>query len=239
VPSGVLEGKHVWEGELHVDGDVVVARGATLLVKPGTRIFWAPRASWSAAVFRRAVEGHPIETTSREHCDLIVLGTLRVEGDVLFGADDTLWGGITVVERGRIELAGATLGHTCEACIQLFDDAEADLRDFELGHSKTGVWAWGASRARLRRGRIHAVGHGVMAHACAWVRVHDVRFERCDVGCSANERSVVHVDSPRFFDHRGSYARLKHDAWMRFSGGGPLDQGGFVVENRARLERRP
>lgn len=56
---GPLEKDQVWEGDIHVSGDVVIPEGITLSLRPGTKIFFAPKPLWACAVFRSSPEGYP------------------------------------------------------------------------------------------------------------------------------------------------------------------------------------
>ncbi|MDH3998027.1 MAG: right-handed parallel beta-helix repeat-containing protein [Desulfuromonadales bacterium] len=94
---GTLHGSLVWQGEVYIDGDVVLEQDAELTIRPGTRIlFVAPSAdsdTWTE---------HPHFIGS----ELIVKGRIRAEGTaqapIVFAAADATappgaWGAINLV----------------------------------------------------------------------------------------------------------------------------------------------
>ena len=73
--SGVLADNETWSGRIHITGDVVVPRGITLTVQPGTVITFTPNSS------DNDVKISVLEELGLNKCNLIVKGNLRVEGE--------------------------------------------------------------------------------------------------------------------------------------------------------------
>ena len=221
--SGELTSDAIWEGDVLLQGDVVVPEGRTLRLRAGTALSFAAKPRWSCAVFRSAPEGYPIETSSREHCDLVVFGRLQVEGSaerpVALGRPEDRWGGITLLGRGtaRLEHArvrGAAGGE--EALFQCFDDSRLELRGCTLSHARVGVLAWGLSSVSAHESLVEDVGcaffcregsttdlsrvrcrraeQGAWGQNWALARLEDCRFENCSVfGAGAYDRSRLTV----------------------------------------------
>jgi hypothetical protein len=221
--SGELTSDAIWEGDVLLQGDVVVPEGRTLRLRAGTTLSFAPRPRWSCAVFRSAPEGYPIEASSRDHCDLVVFGRLEVDGSterpVVLGRPEDRWGGITLLGRGaaRLEHArvcGAAGGD--EALFQCFDDSRLELRNCVLSHARVGALAWGLSAVRVHESVVEDVGcaflcregsttdlfrvrcrrveQGVWEQDWALARLEDCRLEGCSVfGAGAYDRSRLTV----------------------------------------------
>ena len=77
---GELKADTVWRDQVELEGDLVVPRGKTLRLLPGTRLSSQDRPRWSCSVFRSAPEGYPIEASYRNRCDIVVLGRLEICG---------------------------------------------------------------------------------------------------------------------------------------------------------------
>ncbi|MFI5350535.1 MAG: right-handed parallel beta-helix repeat-containing protein [Elusimicrobiota bacterium] len=226
--SGELTSDAVWEGDVLLQGDVVVPEGRTLRLRAGTVLSFAAKPRWSCAVFRSAPEGYPIETSSRERCDLVVFGRLEVEGSaerpVEMGRPDCRWGGIALLGNGtaRLEHArvrGASGGE--DALIQCFDDSRLELRNCVLSGARVGVLAWGLSSVAAHESEVEDLGcaffcregsttdlfrvrgrrleQGVWGQNFALARLEGCRFESCsDFGAGAYDRSRLTVVSGFF-----------------------------------------
>ena len=221
--AGELTSDAVWEGRVAVSGDVVVPTGMTLRVRAGTELVFAPKPSWTCAVFRSAPEGYPIEASSRESCDLVVFGRLEIEGTagrpVRVSRAGEPWGGVTLLERGEASIEHARVigaGDAQESLFQCFDDSRLELRHCALGPARVGVLAWGLSSIRAQKSVVEDVGcaflcregsttdlfdvecrrteRGVWAQNWALARLEDCRFEDCSVfGAGAYDRSRMAV----------------------------------------------
>jgi hypothetical protein len=221
--AGELTSDAVWNGDVLLEGDVVVPEGRTLRLRAGTTLSFAAKPRWSCAVFRGSPEGYPIESSSRELCDLVVFGRLEVEGTedrpVAMGRGDERWGGVTVLGRGTARLRqarvrGASGGE--DALLQCFDDGRLEMRGCVLSGARVGALAWGLSSVRaedclvedagcaffgregstvdLGRVRCRRVEQGVWGQNWALLSAEDCRFEECsDFGAGAYDRSRLSV----------------------------------------------
>jgi hypothetical protein len=221
--AGELAADAVWSGRVSVSGDVVVPAGRTLRVLAGSELVFAPRPSWTCAVFRSAPEGYPIETSSRQSCDLVVFGRLEIEGTderpVKVSRAGEPWGGVTLLERGEASVEHARIvgaGDAQESLFQCFDDSRLELLRCALESARVGVLAWGLSSVRVQKSVVEDVGcaflcregsttdlfetdcrraeQGVWAQNWALARLENCRFEDCSVfGAGAYDRSRMSV----------------------------------------------
>lgn len=201
--SGELEADAVWEGAVSLAGDVVVPPGRTLRLRPGTALSFAPRPRWSCAVFRHAPEGWPIESTAREACDLVVLGTLEADGaagrPVRLGAGEP-WGGVTVLGQGRAVLRHARASGAREALFSIFDDARLELRDCSLSGAAAGVVAWGLSSLRLEDCRLEGLREGVVCREGSVGDLSGVRVRGAERGALGQHWALLRLEGCAFED---------------------------------------
>lgn len=197
---GELDADAAWEGAVEMDGDVLVPAGRTLRVRAGASVRFAPRPSWSCAVFRGAPEGYPIEASSRALCDLVVLGRLVIEGtaEEPVRLDGGAWGGITVLESGSVEVSGARLEGAPEALVQAFDDARVRLRGARLRGGAVGVLAWGLARIDAAGCRFESHGTGVLAREGSLARLDSCEFVECGVGAHGQHWSRISARAGEF-----------------------------------------
>lgn len=221
--AGELTSDGLWEGRVTLQGDVVVPPGRTLRVRAGTELFFDQNPRWSCAVFRSAREGYPIEASSRESCDLVVLGRLEIEGSaerpVRVGRPEERWGGVVLLGRAEARVAHARIcgsGAGQEALFQCFDDARLELRSCALSDAAVGALAWGLSSVRAQESSVEDVGcaflgregsttdlfratirraeRGAWTQHWALARLEDCRVEDCSVfGAGAFDRSRLSV----------------------------------------------
>ena len=220
--SGVLERDERWDGEVLVDGDVVVPAGVTLRLAPGCRVSFAGRPRWSCAVFRPAPEGYPVETSNRELCDLVVLGRLIGRGTavepVVLGADDAPWGGLVALDRGVLELSHARLRPSAEHAIQAFDDARALLSSCVVERAEVGLWAMGFSRVEARGCELRASRCGAQAGEAGRLTLLATRVEGSPQGCAAQDYSSVEARGCVFAGTRDFGLSLRGRAYARSAG---------------------
>ncbi|MHB2026031.1 MAG: right-handed parallel beta-helix repeat-containing protein [Elusimicrobiota bacterium] len=218
--KGEVSGEASWEGDVRVSGDVVVQAGAVLRVRPGARIFFAPRPSWACAVFRAAKEGYPIEASDRESCDLVVLGRLEILGienqPVLIGADGAPWGGVLWLGRSAGILRGCLIRTQTEYALQSFDDSNVSLEDSRLEQAQVGVAARGLSRVFVRGGQIRASRCAAVSCDGARVRLERSCVAESPQGCSGEGWSLLDMDRVRFEGNRDYAICVRDRAWARF-----------------------
>jgi hypothetical protein len=208
--AGELTADAVWEGDVSLQGDVVVPEGVTLRLRAGTALSFAAKPRWSCAVFRSAPEGYPIEASSREQCDLVVFGRLEVEGStnrpILIGGPQERWGGITLLDRGtallqHARLQGAAGGE--DALIQCFDDSRLELRDCVLSRARIGVLAWGLSRVVAHDTIAEDLGCAFFIREGSTTDLFRVLCRRAEQGVWGQNWGLVNLEDCRFEDCSG------------------------------------
>ncbi|MBM4267903.1 MAG: hypothetical protein FJ144_15045 [Deltaproteobacteria bacterium] len=219
---GRLERDTVWEGDVHVIGDVLVAEGTTLTVRPGTRIRFAARPRWACSVFWRSPSGDSVEATMRELCALVVCGRLEIEGTKaepvrIGGPGEPAWGGMTCFGRGEARFRHTVLEGAPHFTVQTFDDAFAFGEDSCCVGSEFGLWAWGTSRLSWTRGTIAASRGSVVC--CEGARAHLVEVEdESGEGVAATDWSLIRVERGCFRAPRKHCVVARHRSWVRLAG---------------------
>jgi len=96
-PKGPLSGEILWEGTVHIDGDLIVEKGGNLTIRPGTTVIFLPTSEESDSF-----TDHPHFVGN----ELIVRGTILAEGSpsapITFrhinpSAPEGSWGGINIM----------------------------------------------------------------------------------------------------------------------------------------------
>ncbi len=78
--SGRLTRDIVWTGKVRITGDVIVPSGITLVIKPGTHVEFSPNFSDYDVMLTKRISGEDKSISAKGKSDLIVMGTLKVEG---------------------------------------------------------------------------------------------------------------------------------------------------------------
>ncbi len=220
--SGLIEGGAVWEGRVRVAGDVVVAPGARLEIRPGTVISFAARPRWSCAVFRSAKEGYPIEASQRELCDLVILGRLDAQGKegspIVFAAQREPWGGLVFMERSEGRFNGAVINGGAEALIQTFDRSRASLRQCHLSGARWGALARGLSEIEISGGSIASTDAGVLTTDGAVARLKGTLIQGSRGGLACEDWSLIQAMGLRLQGLSDYSLIAKHRSWGFLSG---------------------
>jgi hypothetical protein len=239
--SGVIEKGAVWEGRVQVVGDVVVAAGARLEIRPGTEISFAPRPSWSCAVFRGAKEGYPIESSQRELCDVVVLGTLEARAKegapIVFAGQGEAWGGLLFIGGSAGRLHGVFINGGEEAVIQSFDRSRVALRQCRLSGARWGLLARGLSEVEMLGGMIASLETGVLTAEGAVARLNGALIKGSRGGLACEDWSLLRAMGLRLQGLSDYSMIAKHRAWGVLSG---VDFAGeaprFIRLDEARID---
>lgn len=241
---GQLKRDTTWTGDVQLTGDVFVPENVTLRIEAGARISFGGRPHWSCSVFwRPADRGESIEATARELCDIVVRGSLEIEGTdrspVCLGTDETPWGGITCFERARVRLRHAYLAGAPHFCVQSFDDAIVRATDTHLTGSEFAVWAWGTSELEWTGGVIGASRASVILCEGARARIAGVE-DRSGEGIAATDSALVRVETSRFCGPRKHCVVARDQAWVKMKSCSTHDAPMDVVRlDEAHVEVRP
>jgi hypothetical protein len=219
--AGVLEADEVWEGDVLVEGDVVIPEGRRLILAPGCRLSFVRPPRWSCAVFRSAAEGYPIEASQRDLCDLVVLGRLEAFGSaerpIALGASGEPWGGLLCLRAGQAALRHVSLAAAGDAALQALDDARMSLEDCAISGTEVGIRALGLARVEAARGSIRGGRCGVQAGEGAEVRLDGVEISDSPEGCSLWDCATLDATSCRFVRARERGVSARDLAWARLS----------------------
>lgn len=142
-----------WAGVVTVREDTRVARGATLTILPGTKVFFQPAEStktephfWSPDT-ELAVEGR-----------LLVKGT--TEKPVALAPETGLWGGVIIAPGGEAEIQSATVSGADEAV--LVRGGKLTASDLVIQSSSTGLVIGPGATLSAERVRVSGCGRGVV-----------------------------------------------------------------------------
>ncbi len=109
--EGTLLGKNIWEGNIHITGDVIVSPFATLTIKPGTKIVFEQKDNIKSKYdIEIPADGFNDDDPSRlkeysdAHSSIIAIGSLiakgNIENPIIFTSNNKKyadWGGINLV----------------------------------------------------------------------------------------------------------------------------------------------
>jgi len=165
----------VWNNEVYVVGDIIVERGATLTLAPGTIVTFTPGSSVNDYVLTR--DAHT------GYCDIIIQGKLVIgdAGDekgkpVHIGNPDLRgalprpgWGTIAIAPGAKgCSIANAKI-HFALTGISLASSAHSSIRKVEICSCNTGMMIHGASKARIENLKIYETKTGIAANERASV----------------------------------------------------------------------
>ena len=109
--AGVVTGRSRWEGEKIIDGDIVVAPGATLSLADGVKI------SFKNGDVRQA-------GFDQKRSEFLVYGNLELEGEVYFSSANTQgrdgdWAGILLMNGQKFEETNVQIGLTSQMALKI------------------------------------------------------------------------------------------------------------------------
>jgi len=165
----------VWNNEVYVVGDIIVQRGATLTLSPGTIVTFTPGSSVNDYVLTR--DAHT------GYCDIIIQGKLVIgdvgdeKGEPVRIGNPNLKGALPRPGWGTIAIAPGARGcsitnakiHFALTGISLASSAHSSISKVEICSCNTGMMIHGASRARTENLRIYETKTGIAANERASV----------------------------------------------------------------------
>jgi len=239
--AGELKSDEVWDGRIELEGDVVVPAGATLRVRPGAALAFAPKPRWSCSVFRSAPEGYPIEASYRDLCDIVIFGRLIIEGaagaPVTLGGPSDRWGGITLMGNAEASVSHASAAGAEEFLFQCFDDSRLDLSDSSLSRAKIGVLTWGLSSIRMRDARLEDLGCGLLCREGSEADLTRVECRRAAQGVWAQQWGLARLTDCRLEACSEFGAGAYDHARLSISGGSARACGrGVIAGSDARVD---
>ncbi len=241
--SGVLGPLARWSGEVRLAGDVMVPWGATLEIAAGTRVRAAKVPRWKYRFDRRGDRGAWLGS-AREHCYLVVYGTLRVLGTaekpVRFLAEGAAWGGVVLLDASRAQATHAEIAAAEIAGLACFDRSRLEARGCRFQNCRAGLLCAGLSRVWVGEGAFAGNGAGLLACDLASVEAEGSRFFRNRLGMCGDDasRSRLTGNSFRANRDRGVLARGRCRVELASNAFEGQAEVAVRLEERARLAAR-
>ncbi|MFQ5903631.1 MAG: NosD domain-containing protein [Candidatus Binatia bacterium] len=177
---GKLEKNETWSGTVALAGDLLIPSGRTLVVQAGSTVSLTPGKSlWDISISHN-LRGAVREITRRGLIDIIVEGTLRMEGQWLSGisvADleerrPSSWGGLVMVKKGKVEINHASI-YLADTAVALFDQSEAKIMNSTFKSNLAAIEAFHQSSLTIKDSTLSANSTGVALYDKAQGRIED------------------------------------------------------------------
>lgn len=165
---GTLEKDETWSGKIVLTGDLYIPSGRTLIVQAGSTINpTAGKTVWDSRISRN-LRGAVREITHPGLVDIIVEGTLRLEGGWFSGislADleeqrPSSWGGLVIINKGKAEIRHASI-YLADTAVGLYDQSEAKILKTTFKSDLAAIEAFHQSSLTIENSTISANPAGV------------------------------------------------------------------------------
>ena len=166
--------------------------GSTIIPAPG-------RSNWDLDLVRN-IRGATRQITRQGLIDIIVEGTLRMEGRWLSGisvADlqekrPSSWGGLLAVGKGRIEISRASL-YLADTAVALFDESQARINRSKFKSNLAAMEAFHESSLTVEDSTISANPGGIALynHSQAFVKDCWLRFNSSAVLIADRSKATI------------------------------------------------
>jgi parallel beta-helix repeat protein len=165
----------VWNNEVYVVGDIIVERGATLTLSPGTIVTFAPSSSVNDYVLTR--DAHT------GYCDIIIHGKLVI-GDVGDEKGE-------LVRIGNPDLKGALPGPGWGTIAIAPGARGCSITNAKIHFALIGISLANSAHNSIRKAEICSCNTGIMIHEASRTRIENLRIYETKTGIVANERASV------------------------------------------------
>ncbi len=203
---GRLQKDETWSGTTVLTGDLHIPTGRTLVVQAGSTINLTPGKSvWDLGISRN-LRGAPREITRPGLIDIVVEGTLSLEGGWFSGisvADlketrASSWGGIVAVKKGQVEINHASI-YLADTAVALFDHSKANIKNTTFKSNLAAVEAFHQSSLTVEDSTLSANPTGVALYDKAQGRIQDNWFRFNTSAILIADRSQAVVSDNVFF----------------------------------------
>lgn len=203
---GRLEQDRIWSGTIVLNGDLHIPSGRTLVVQAGSTITPTPRQSlWDLSVSRN-LRGAVRAVTHSGLIDIIVEGTLRFEGtwlsrisvaDLKEGRPSS-WGGIVIINKGKLETRYASI-YLADTALIALDKSEANILNTTFKFNLAGVEAFHQSSLVIKDSTLSANPTGVSLYDESEGRIENNWFRFNTSAILIADQSKALVRSNIFF----------------------------------------
>ncbi len=180
---GRLQKDETWSGTTVLTGDLHISTGRILVMQAGSTISLTPGKSlWDISISRN-LRGAVREVTRPGLIDIVVEGTLLLDGGWFSGisvADlketrASSWGGIVVVKKGQVKINHASI-YLADTAVALFDQSKAHIRNSTFKSNLAAVEAFHQSSLTVEDSTLSANPTGVALYDKAQGRIQDNWF---------------------------------------------------------------
>jgi len=180
---GRLEKDQTWSGTILLTGDLLVPSDRTLVVQAGTTISFTPKKSlWDIRISRN-LRGAVREVTRPGLIDIIVEGTLRLEGgwfSEISVADlkerqASSWGGLVLINKGTVAINYASI-YLADTAVALYDQAKADILKTTFKSNLAAIENFHQSLLTIENSTVSANPTGVALYDDSQARIEDNWF---------------------------------------------------------------
>ncbi|RLD15666.1 MAG: hypothetical protein DRI22_02195, partial [Caldiserica bacterium] len=147
ITKEVPEGDYTWSGVLNLDHDVVIPEGKTLIIEPGTVIYFSTRSVRDSKVLKLS-GGERVEVGFRGLVDIVIKGDIWAVGEekkpIVFTAkskEKGYWGGIIFVGRSL----------------------KSKLKNVVIRKARVAIYTWDASSPLIENTKVVENYMGVVA----------------------------------------------------------------------------
>ena len=203
---GKLEKDETWTETVSLSGDLYIPADRTLVVQSGSVInVTAGKSLWDVDLSRN-IGGENREITRRGLVDIIVEGTLRMEGRWLSGisvADSnerrpSSWGGIVLINNGKAEINRASV-YLADTAMALFDQSEAKITHSTFKSNLAAIEAFQESSLDIGDSTLSANPTGAALYDRARGRIKDSWFRFNSSGILIADQARASVESNILF----------------------------------------
>jgi len=155
--KGVLYESEVWEGEIVLEGDILVKKGITLYIKDGTKVVFSP--SKGDFNYFADIQGQDVEITNSGLVDIIVEGDIRVEDGEKTVFSSKGGGAIIFTKEGEGRIISANFKNL--SGLSLFDKSFVQIENTIFENIQKGISLRGNSHLVFKKSRILDSENGI------------------------------------------------------------------------------
>ena len=206
--SGVLTYNETWSGKVHVTGDIVVPKGITLVIEPGTIITFTPNSS------DNDVRLPVLDKLGVNKCNLIVKGNLRIEGEKdnkvvmgelihdVNGQTTISWDGVIFEGTNVSSVINYTEIRYAHIAVTLTDSSTPRITNSTIANNDVGIVTFDLSAPRIDSNKIH--GNRLWAIICydysfPMISHNTIKGSEVGIGCEDSSSPIIQYN--RFSDN--------------------------------------
>ncbi len=181
--SGVLKGYTKWQGEVFVEGDIVIPEDSVLVIMPGTKVTFLPARSSTDHVAKNFKNPeHTFGTVGK--CDIFVYGSVRFLGNskapIILGntAKDQFeknvigWGGIILMPEAQTVKISYAKFQFAEKALQITGNLKCEVDHCSFIGNKTGIETLEMSEPLILKNTFKSNNIGILVTDKSFPRIY-------------------------------------------------------------------